>query len=89
MPTFEIPSRYSVPTAGERNFEVAGTSVRECIAELEARHPGIQELILNRKGEIKLFVRIFVDAELLPRDGLDTEISPTSAITAVAAAAGG
>jgi hypothetical protein len=89
MPSFEIPSRYSVPTAGERNFEIEGTSVRECIANLEVQHPGIQELLLNRKGEIKLFVRFFVDGELLPRDGLDTEVLPTAAITAVAAAAGG
>ena len=89
MPSFEIPSRYAVPTGGERNFQVEGRSVRECIAELEARYVGIQPMLLNRKGEIKLFVRFFVDGELLPRDGLDTEISPTATITAVAAAAGG
>ena len=89
MPTVEIPSRYSVPSGGKRNFEVAGASVRECVAEVEAQHPGIQELILDRKGEMKLFVRIFVDGELLPRDALDTTLPPQALITVVAAAAGG
>jgi molybdopterin synthase sulfur carrier subunit len=89
MPTVEIPSRYSVPTGGARNFELAGASVRECVAELEAQHPGIQELIIDRKGEMKLFVRIFVDGELLPRDALDAELPSEAAITVVAAAAGG
>ncbi len=89
MPSFEIPSRYSVPAGGKRNFEVTGRSVRECVAELEARHPGVGELILDAKGEMRRFVRIFVDGELLPRDGIDTEVSATATITVVAAAAGG
>ena len=89
MPTFEIPSRYSVPTGGKREFEVSGASVRECVADLEAQHPGIQQLIIDRKGEMKLFVRVFVDGELLPRDALDSEIASDASVTVVAAAAGG
>lgn len=89
MPTFEIPSRYSVPAGGKREFEVSGASVRECVAELEAQYPGIQELIIDRKGEMKLFVRVFVDGELLPRDALDSEITNEATVTVVAAAAGG
>ena len=89
MPSFEIPRRYSVPTGGERNFELESRSVRECVAELELQHPGIGACIIDAKGEMKLFVRIFVDGVLLPRDGLDTELSATASITAVAAAAGG
>ena len=89
MPSVEIPSRYSVPTAGQRHFDVEGSSVRACIAELEARHPGTQELIIDAKGKMKLFVRIFVDGELLPRDALDQEVEPTASITVVASAAGG
>ena len=89
MPSVEIPSRYSVPSGGKRHFEVAGRSVRECIAQVEAQHPGVGELILDAKGEMKRFVRIFVDSELLPSDGLDTELAAEATITVVAAAAGG
>ena len=89
MPSFEIPRRYSVPTGGKLKFDVEGRSVRACVAELEKQHPGVGACIIDAKGEMKLFVRIFVDGVLLPRDGLDTELSPTAKITAVAAAAGG
>ena len=89
MPSVEIPSRYSVPSGGKRHFDVEGRSVRECVAQVEALHPGIGELILDAKGEMKRFVRIFVDGELLPRGDLDTELSATATITVVAAAAGG
>ncbi len=89
MPSFEIPSRYSLPSGGVRNFEVEGRNVRECVAELDAQHPGLGELIIDAKGEMKRFVRIFVDGELLPRDGLETKVSATATITVVAAAAGG
>ena len=89
MPCFEIPSRYSLPSGGVRNFELESRNVRECVAELDAQHPGLGELILDAKGEMKRFVRIFVDGELLPRDALDTELAATVTITVVAAAAGG
>ncbi len=89
MPSFEIPSRYSLPSGGVRNFEVEGRNVRECVAKLDEQHPGLGELIIDAKGEMKRFVRIFVDGELLPRDSLDTELAATVTITVVAAAAGG
>lgn len=89
MPSFEIPSRYSVPSGGRRNFEVESRNVRECVAELDTQHPGLGELIIDAKGEMKRFVSIFVDGERLPRDGLDTELSEAATITVVAAAAGG
>lgn len=89
MPRVEVPSRYRVPTGGESSIEVEGRSVRECIEAVEARHPGFQELILDKHGELQRFVRLFVNAEQLARDALDAAVSEDDEIAIVVAPAGG
>ena len=40
MPQVEVPSRYRVPTKGQRLIDVEGRTVRECIEAVEAQYPG-------------------------------------------------
>ena len=89
MPQIKIPSRYRVPTQGEGQIQVDGRTVRECIEAVEARHPGFQELILDRKGELRRFVRLSLNGGLLASDALDTPVSADDSITVTAVVAGG
>ncbi len=89
MPQVVVPSRYRIPTNGESRIEVDGDTVRHCIEAVEARYPGFQELILDRKGELRRFVRLLVNDEVIARDALDAPVSGDDSIAILAAAAGG
>jgi molybdopterin synthase sulfur carrier subunit len=89
VPQVEVPSRYRVPTKGESSIDVEGRTVRECIDAVEARYPGFRELIVDGKGEVQRFVRLFVNGEQLARDGLDTAVSEDARIAILVAPAGG
>ena len=66
-----------------------GDTVRHCIEAVEARYPGFQELILDRKGELRRFVRLLVNDEVIARDALDAPVSGDDSIAILVAAAGG
>jgi molybdopterin converting factor small subunit len=89
MPEVHIPSRYRVPTRGEGRIEVDAESVRGCIDAVEARYPGFRELILNARGELHPFSKLFVNGEPLERNALDTPVSADDVIAVLAPTAGG
>ena len=89
MPQVEVPSRYRVPTRGEGRIAVSGLTVRACIEEVEAAYPGFQELIIDSKGELQRFVKLFLNGEQMSRDALDAPVAGEDTIAVVAAAAGG
>jgi len=89
LPVLEVPSRYRVPTKGQARVDVAGSTIRECIAEVEDRFPGFQELILDGRGKQRRFVRLFLNGDALERDALDSAIEQDDTITIMASAAGG
>ncbi len=89
MPQVHIPSVYRVPTKGEGRIEVDASTVKACIEAVEARYPGFQELILNAKGELHHFSKLFLNSELLDADALDTPVSGDDTVAVLAPAAGG
>ena len=89
MPEVEVPSRYRVPTKGEALIEVDAPTVRSCIEAVEKRYPGFQELILDRKGELNRFVKLFLNGDQLDGDALDTPVKGSDRVSVVASAAGG
>jgi molybdopterin converting factor small subunit len=89
VPQVHVPSRYRVPTKGEGRIDVDAGTVRGCIEAVEARYPGFQELILNAKGELHHFSKLFLNGELLDRDALDTTVASDDTVAVLAPAAGG
>ena len=89
MPQVHVPSRYRVPTKGEGCIEVSANTVRACIEAVEARYPGFQELILDAKGDLHFFSKLFLNGELLDKDALDTPVAGDDIIAVLAPSAGG
>jgi len=89
LPTVEVPSRYRVPTRGESRIGVEGSTVRECIGQIESQYPGFSELVLDKEGGQRRFVRLFLNGDALDRNDLDSPLEPTDTITIMASAAGG
>ncbi|MDI1432742.1 MoaD/ThiS family protein [Polyangium sorediatum] len=89
MPVVRIPTPMRTLTGSKDEVEATGATVGEIIEDLEKRHPGIRDRLLDAKG-VRRFVNVFVGEEDIRfLDGLKTEVKPTDQISIVPAIAGG
>ncbi len=58
-----IPTPLRKLTNNEELVEVNAATVGEAIAELQARYPGIEERLVDEKGEVRRFVNVYVNEE--------------------------
>jgi molybdopterin synthase sulfur carrier subunit len=64
MPTkVRIPTPLRKLTNNEELVEVNATNIRDAIMELQSRFPGIQERLVDEKGEVRRFVNVYVNEE--------------------------
>jgi len=61
--TVRIPTPLRKLTNSEELVEVNAGTVGEVIAELQSRFPGIQERLVDEKGEVRRFVNVYVNEE--------------------------
>jgi molybdopterin converting factor small subunit len=83
----QIPSPLFSYTGGRRELEAGGQSLRELLAELDARYPGIRFRIVDEQGGIRPHMRFFVNRELVRT--LDQALEPGDEVLLVAALSGG
>ncbi len=69
-----------------RRMEVDATTVRELVAGLEARLPGIADRLLAAGPVLREHIRVFVDGEMAT---LDTAIAAGSTVVVIPAVSGG
>ncbi|GAF90703.1 unnamed protein product [marine sediment metagenome] len=89
MPQVKVPPPYRGPTQGEAVIEVEGTTVRECIQAVEARHPGFGEQIFDPESNFHRFVTLFVNGDEVARDDADASVGAGDEVEILAAIAGG
>ena len=58
-----IPTPLRKLTNNEETVEVDAKTVAEAITQLQARFPGIQERLVDEKGEVRRFVNVYVNEE--------------------------
>jgi len=89
VPIVSVPVAYRGPTGGESRIRVHGSTVRQCLDAVEARHPGFAELIYDSRGEVYHFLKLFVnDDPVLPLE-IDREVGSDDEVTILAAVGGG
>jgi sulfur-carrier protein len=89
MATVRIPTPLRTLTGGEESVSITGNTVRDVIENMEQKHPGIRERLLDDKG-VRRFVNIYVgDEDIRFLDGLDTSVEAATEISIVPAIAGG
>ena len=54
---------YNFTLRNEEMVEVNARNVGEAITELQLRFPGIQERLVDEKGEVRRFVNVYVNEE--------------------------
>jgi molybdopterin converting factor small subunit len=87
--TVRIPTPLRTLTAGEEQVMTDGATVSQVIENLEKKHPGIRDRLLDEKG-VRRFVNIYVgDEDIRFLDGLETALKGGEEISIVPAIAGG
>lgn len=90
MATIRIPGALRTLTGGAADIEVAAATVRDALAELDRKHPGIRGRVLDAAGAVKPFIRIYVGSDdIAALSGLDTAVGDRDEIAIIPAIAGG
>ncbi|MEU9886528.1 MoaD/ThiS family protein [Sphaerisporangium sp. NPDC051017] len=84
-----IPTILRTYTGGEKSVSGAGATLSDLIGDLESRHPGIKERIVDESG-LRRFVNVYLnDEDVRFLGGLDTPVSDGDTVTVLPAVAGG
>jgi len=85
-----IPTPLRKLTNNEELVAVNGATVAEAITELQTRFPGIQERLVDDKGEVRRFVNVYVNEEDIRfLKNQDTPLKDGDEISIIPAIAGG
>ena len=88
--TVRVPTVLRSHTAGAAVVEAEGVTLGALISDLDYRHPGIADRILDPDGGLHRFVNVFVgDEDVRYLDGLDTPIPEGTEVSILPAVAGG
>lgn len=86
----KVPTQLRSLTDGASEISGAGSDVRSLIGDLESRHPGLRERLLDNSGALRRFVNLYVnDEDVRFLDGLGTELPEGARVSIIPAVAGG
>jgi MoaD family protein len=84
-----IPTILRSYTDGAKRVEAEGGTLRELISDLDQRHPGIGDRLIEN-GELRRFVNVYLnDEDVRFTGGLTTPLADGDAVTVLPAVAGG
>ncbi len=90
MATVRIPTQLRSLADGASELQLAGATVGEVLAGLDAAHPGFGERLYDEAGTLRRFVNVFVDDEDIRfLQGVDTPLGEKAVVSIVPAVAGG
>ncbi len=84
-----IPTILRTYTGGQKAVEGSGATLADLIRDLDSRHPGIAERLLE-DGRLRRFVNVYLnDEDVRFLDGLGTPVADGDDVTILPAVAGG
>jgi MoaD family protein len=84
-----IPTILRTYTGGEKAVNGDGATLADVLVDLDSRHPGLRERIVDDKG-LRRFVNVYVnDEDVRFISGLATSLKDGDTITVLPAVAGG
>ena len=85
-----IPPTLRSEVGGAREVEASGSTLRDVLADLAERFPGLGRQVLEDGDGIAPFVNVYLDSEdVRTLNGLDTQVRPDSTVILLPAMAGG
>jgi len=84
-----IPTILRPFTGGEKSVDGSGTTLDELFADLDSRHPGLRERLVE-DGQLRRFVNVYLnDEDVRFLGGLETAVADGDDVTILPAVAGG
>lgn len=84
-----IPTILRTYTDGAKAVDAKGATLEELIGDLEFRHPGLKERLVD-KGALRRFVNVYLnDEDVRFLGGLETPVADGDTVTVLPAVAGG
>ncbi|MFJ6717856.1 MULTISPECIES: MoaD/ThiS family protein [unclassified Streptomyces] len=87
-----IPTILRTYTDGEKAVTGEGSTLADLFADLESRHKGIEERLIDQAagGQLRRFVNVYLnDEDVRFLDGISTELKDGDSVTILPAVAGG
>ncbi|MFI6641592.1 MoaD/ThiS family protein [Streptomyces sp. NPDC050504] len=87
-----IPTILRTYTDGAKAVEGSGATLADLFADLDTRHAGIAERIVDgaKGGELRRFVNVYLnDEDVRFLDGISTKLTDGDSVTILPAVAGG
>jgi MoaD family protein len=86
----KLPAILRKHAGGEAKVEADGATLRELLADLEAKYPGVTKNVLAEDGGLHRFVNIYVnDEDVRYLGSLETPIKEGDTVSILPAIAGG
>ena len=90
MSTVKIPAVLRPQVGGNKELDLAGSSVGDVVDGLIAQYPGLRGQLLTDDGELNRFVNVYVNGQdVRYLAGLDTPVAPADEVRLLPAMAGG
>ena len=84
-----IPTILRQYTGGEKAVDGSGGTLDELLVDLESRHPGLRERLVE-DGQLRRFVNVYLnDEDVRFLGGLETPVKDGDTVTVLPAVAGG
>lgn len=88
--TVRVPTLLRPKAGGEATVEGAGSTLRELLADLERRYPGLTGSLMAPDGGLHRFVNLYVnDEDARYLEALDTPVADGDVVSILPAVAGG
>jgi sulfur-carrier protein len=86
----KVPTILRTYTGGAADVTVAGATLADAIADLDAQYPGIGARVLDDEGRLRRFVNVYVnDDDVRFLEDLQTPTPDGTSISIIPAVAGG
>jgi len=88
--TVKLPTILRKHAGGESKVNAEGATLRELLADLEAKHPGITKNVIADDGGLHRFINVYVnDEDVRYLGSLETELKDGDIVSLLPAVAGG
>lgn len=85
-----IPTVLRKHTAGEKAVHGSGGTIREVLGDLETRHAGLSEALMDEAGGLQRFINMYLnDEDVRYLEQLETPVRDGDVISILPAVAGG
>ncbi len=85
-----VPTPLRKFTQGSDEVDASGDTVLAMLEDLERKHPGIRERIMDESGKVRRFVNVYVNGDDIRfLKNVDTALKDGDSISIVPAIAGG